>query len=296
MLPTHLPRWIVIPICIGLALVTILVGLALEPVAQAIAPQAPPTPPPTTPTYIHLTYAASQSHECIACHLDAERLRSMVETEEELRRALISAADMGSPHASLGCITCHRGVGGTEDTVLAHQGVVRDPSFSYFYECLICHSDLPDEIPEDRLRTPHSIVAHSVENDVACSDCHGAVGHGFDPLSGETLCSMSVCLECHTARQLDVQLEDCNACHIGPHDVGLTCGDCHVSVERWNATQLAVHPVELTGWHAQTDCFECHDWPDFGGLRYVCADCHNRPHDFGSDQCETCHTPNSWKE
>ncbi len=133
---------------------------------------------------------------------------------------------------------------------------------------------------------------------MTCSDCHGGVGHGFDPVTGQTICSMSVCLDCHRARNLRAELQDCNACHIGPHDVSavLSCSDCHTSTERWNETHLAVHPVELVGWHAQIDCFDCHDWPNFGGLRYVCSDCHQRPHDFGDDNCERCHTPEGWNK
>ncbi len=291
MLPERWPTWTVVFISIGLAVATILVGLVLEPAAQSIAPQ--PTP---LPTHIHLAYAAPQSDQCIACHMDTEHLRGMVETEEELQRIVITADDMHSTHGRLGCVTCHRGIGGTADAVTAHQDLVVDPSLHFSEECDLCHRDLPNEIPEDRLRTPHNSVAHSLESNVACSDCHGAVGHGFDPVSGATTCSMSVCLDCHVERELEIQLEDCNACHIGPHDVGLTCGDCHVSTGRWNDTRLTVHPVELTGWHAEADCFGCHDWPDFGGLQYICDDCHNRPHEFGDDQCEGCHTPDGWND
>ena len=31
--------------------------------------------------------------------------------------------------------------------------------------------------------------------------------------------------------------------------------------------------------------------PEFEGLRFVCADCHVRTHDFGDDDCAKCHTP-----
>ena len=57
-----------------------------------------------------------------------------------------------------------------------------------------------------------------------------------------------------------------------------------------------MHPVALTGYHAETDCFQCHSWPDFGNLDYVCSDCHQRPHELGNDDCALCHTPDGWAE
>ncbi|MGD2179003.1 MAG: hypothetical protein PVG71_14410 [Anaerolineae bacterium] len=107
---------------------------------------------------------------------------------------------------------------------------------------------------------------------------------------------MASCLDCHEEQGLDVQSRDCGSCHVGPHDVAaaLSCSDCHMSIQSWGETQLSVHPVTLTGGHAEADCFRCHKWPNFGSLDDVCSDCHARPHDFGSDDCASCHTPAGW--
>ena len=293
MLPSHWPKWTVILIGLALAVFTILLALVLEPAAQALMPR--PTPTATLPV---LHYAAPQSRECILCHTNQEMLRQTVTDAAELERLWIDPANVLSTHGRLGCVTCHRGTGGTTDLAVAHQGLVKDPTMHFEQDCFLCHRNLPDEIPGDRLRTPHSSVVHGLAQGVTCSDCHGGVGHGFDPVSGQVTCSMSVCIDCHKTRNLRAELQDCNACHIGPHDVAavLSCSDCHTSTQRWNEIHLAVHPVELTGWHAQIDCFDCHDWPNFGGLRYVCSDCHKRPHDFGDDNCERCHTPEGWNK
>jgi nitrate/TMAO reductase-like tetraheme cytochrome c subunit len=293
MLPSQWPRWVIVPIGFALTGLTILIGLVLEPAAQALAP-----PPEPTPTLVELAYAAPQSTECTTCHTTEDLLRESIVDEDDLARVLVRPADVLSVHGRLGCITCHRGTGDTADAQVAHTNLVVDPTLHFLEECTICHADLPDEFPNDRLRTPHSEVSHGLAENVTCSDCHGAVGHGFDPISGEEICSMTACLDCHVERNLDTQLEDCSACHITPHDVGLglSCSNCHASTQTWRETQLSVHPVELTGWHAEIDCFSCHSWPDFGGLDYVCSDCHNRPHEFGDDGCETCHTPQGWDE
>jgi hypothetical protein len=55
-----------------------------------------------------------------------------------------------------------------------------------------------------------------------------------------------------------------------------------------------VHPVALTGQHTAAACFDCHRWPDFRSLDFVCSDCHTRPHGFGSEDCASCHTSAGW--
>lgn len=289
MLSAHWPRWIFIPIGFALTVLIILVGLVLEPAALALAPQPEPVPAPT-----RLPYAVHLSDACIACHTNQEPLRQSIASGGKLWRMFIDPADILSGHGRLGCVTCHRGTGGTEDVDVAHTGLVVDPTLGFTEACLLCHRDLPNEFSQTLLRAPHDQVVHGLAANLTCSDCHGAVGHGFDAISGEVICSMTGCLDCHKERNLDTQLEDCEACHLSHHDVALlalTCSDCHVSTDTWKETRLAVHPVELDGWHAETGCFDCHDWPNFGGLNYVCSDCHYRYHYFGTNECETCHAP-----
>jgi hypothetical protein len=120
------------------------------------------------------------------------------------------------------------------------------------------------------------------------------VGHGFDPVSGEKFCSMTVCLDCHQDQSLEIQMADCDACHIGPHDVAmsLTCDDCHTSTEMWQEVDLGIHPVPLPGQHGEVGCFACHQYPDFKGLNNVCTDCHVSGHsDWGDHDCTGCHDP-----
>ncbi len=295
MIPSNWPRWSVLVIGIGLAIVTIVAGLLLEPIGQALAPKLEPTP--TLPS---IGYAKPLSVGCEKCHFDKDKLLASATSAEKAEAVFIEPGSLMTTHGRLGCVTCHRGNGTAEDIDTAHQGLLPDPSIDAVDECLLCHRSLPDYIPEDRLRTPHGKIIELTKAgtcDVFCSDCHGGVGHGFDPVSGGVICSMSVCLDCHQERNLDIQLEDCSACHVGPHDVAqaLNCNTCHTSTKTWEEVHLAVHPVELVGKHAEIGCFECHKWPNFRGLEYVCSDCHTRPHSFGSDECQQCHTPEGWK-
>jgi hypothetical protein len=297
MLPTQWPKWSLALIAFALIVFAIVSGLLLAPLGKALAPTV--TPEPTLPA---INYALPLSGECENCHFDKAALAASVEPGENADDYYIDPASLNTPHGSLGCITCHDGTGNAADKETAHQGLIKDLSASHPQDCLLCHRNLPDQFPEDHLRTPHGEVVDAVWSGsacgVLCSDCHGQVGHGFDPVTGSVTCPMSVCLDCHQERNLDASLSDCNTCHVGPHDVSLalTCKDCHVSTDTWRETALGVHPVELIGYHASADCFSCHDWPNFKGLDYVCSDCHQRPHDFGNDDCALCHTPVGWTE
>ncbi|MGD2103599.1 MAG: hypothetical protein PVJ55_00605 [Anaerolineae bacterium] len=290
MLPKNWPRWVIIPIGFALAIASIGVGLILEPAVQSLALHAEPTP--TLPC---LEYAAPLSGDCVDCHTDLQRLQQFALGENGDQHVLIETAHVNSVHGQLGCVTCHGGTSGTDAVDAAHVGLIPDPTTRYQQTCLLCHRDLRDPRSEDTLHRPHGAVLDSPQV-VRCSACHGAVGHGFATSTGQRVCSMSACLDCHEAQNLDVQSQNCGSCHIGPHDVAtaLSCSDCHTSIEMWHETRLSVHPIALTGGHADAACFQCHNWPNFGSLDYVCTDCHERPHDFGGDQCTDCHTPAGW--
>ncbi|MDW8102249.1 MAG: hypothetical protein RMK30_05185 [Anaerolineae bacterium] len=294
MLPSSWPRWTIVIISLGIAMFAVVLGLILEPIGQAIAPDVKPTP--TLPT---IGYARPLSVSCENCHFYGDKLLASAISPEKAEAAFIEPAHLLTPHGRLGCVTCHKGNGLMETKEAAHTELLMDPSTTPFSNCLLCHRSLPDVFPEHGLKAPHGLfIKRTLEgtNDVFCSDCHGAVGHGF--VSGKIICSMSECLDCHRARNLKIQLEDCIGCHIGPHDVAqvVNCNTCHTSIETWKETQFVTHPVELVGKHAPVKCFDCHKWPNFRGLRYVCKDCHVRPHTFGSDECEQCHTPEDWEK
>jgi Ni/Fe-hydrogenase subunit HybB-like protein len=269
----------------GLFALTAAVVLLLQPVARAAKSEAAP---PSVPQVV--TFAQSQSETCEACHLDEETLIRAGAEESELVRLAVDRPPEAA-HTSIGCVTCHWGRGDSDDIDAIHATLLDDPSRGDCEACLGCHHDMPDVFPKDRLQTPHNDLVHGHEVGMHCSDCHGEVAHGFDPMGGDLFCPMDVCLDCHLELGLESEFEDCSVCHVGPHDVTEHCDTCHLSVEVWEEVAYTEHPVALVDQHATAQCFDCHDRPEFAGLRFVCSDCHERPHDFGGDDCAQCHTP-----
>ncbi len=235
---------------------------------------------------------------CMDCHTDAAALEAAGAEVSEVDLLLVDLPPASSPHDEIDCVTCHHGSEAEEDMDAVHARVIADPSVGDYGTCLACHRDLPDEFPEDRLQTPHDEFTHGVAADVYCSDCHGAVGHGFDPVSGDVICPMDVCLDCHIELQLDAQLADCTACHVGPHDpiAGMGCSDCHTSVETW-APDAADHIVALEGRHAEAQCLACHQGQE-QPESFECTLCHEPPegdHHVGA-ACQMCHTMEGFED
>jgi hypothetical protein len=205
-------------------------------------------------------------------------------------------------HGRLGCVTCHDGIGTTQNIDAAHQDLVANPSSHEEADtyCLPCHHDLRTEIPEHNIHTPHQRILwgiHEEEEVCACSNCHGPVAHGEEPIRTHEFLA-SYCIDCHEERNVPPERHKCSGCHVGPHDVAqaMDCETCHVSTDIWSKVELAVHPMELNNGHADLDCFECHIPPDFRGVSgFTCSDCHTRPHDFGGEACTQCHVDGeSW--
>ncbi len=288
-----LPRWSVVPFAIALVGVIVGLGVVVEPLIQGIIDRPEPTPTP-----VFLDYQAPQSAQCIECHVSPVALQAALGEGADISRLLIRAEEVLSTHGRLGCVTCHRGMGNTQDVSLAHQGLVPNPSDyrEAAKVCLHCHSNLRTDIPEKHIHTPHERILRGIREGwevCACSNCHGPVAHGPKPIaSHEGLAAY--CIDCHQAKNVPPERLRCSGCHIIPHDIVLDCEVCHRSTRTWSNVRLAVHPVELTGAHAELACFDCHKRPNFRGLRYVCSDCHKRPHNFGDDNCERCHTTEGW--
>jgi hypothetical protein len=291
---------------LGLTLVLTIIGLVLEPAVQAIAPQQEPTPQEIGfPS--RLPYAAPMSSNCLECHTDETSLQDGGAQEEDLDRLLINPdehSDHMALHSRLGCITCHGGIGGTQNVDAAHQNLVSNPSHPTEANayCLPCHHDLRVEIPEHNIRTPHDRILWGIHEDEAvcsCSNCHGPVAHGEEPIRTHEFLG-GYCIDCHEEQDVPPERLKCSGCHIGPHDVSeaMDCETCHVSTELWSQVELAVHPMELEGQHAELNCFECHLKPDFRHISgFTCNDCHTKPHEFGGEDCLQCHVDGQpWSE
>ena len=283
MLPSNWPRWITVPIGFGVAVVSIVFGLILVSSVQAFVPEAEPTATPP-----RIAYAAPLSGECAACHADQERLEETAASAEEAQSSYVEASLTESLHGRLGCVTCHQGTPDTEDIDAAHTGLVAEASVYFQEDCLLCHRELPDEYADDNLLAPHDAVVDGSAEDLTCGDCHGSVGHGYDPITGEVIISMAACMECHEERDLDVACEvchvemaawspdtDCALCHLVPNvesledpnllaydhaQQGLACGDCHDDLEALEQVhEYAVPGGPVSALSVEMEfCLDCH--------------------------------------
>jgi Ni/Fe-hydrogenase subunit HybB-like protein len=285
--PLGLSRWVALPVGAVLVLLTPLVTIGLQPVihSETIRPGT---------AAMAMFQPIPVSENCSNCHTSQDALLAAGARQEDLGQLLVKPEDPETPHGAIECVTCHHGNDSTQDLETVHSEVIADPSQGDAHMCLSCHHDLPEDIPQDRLRTPHNEVAHGQAADVYCSDCHGGVGHGFDPMTGNVICPMTVCLDCHTSRQLDSELTDCNACHMTPHDPApaAPCNECHQSTEAWQSVVAAdTHPLALTGTHAEAQCLDCHQKQQ---LAADCSACHEPPQGHATGTCSDCHTPVGW--
>ena len=298
------PRWAVVPIGVGLAILAVAMGLLLEPAGYALSPGKEAA----TPTLPAVHYGRDISQGCHDCHFWPSALKLSAIDPNSAEEYLIDPASVNTIHGSLGCVSCHRGDGEAKDKEDAHAGLILNITQEHPEQCVICHLDLPEKIGENELLIPHELVedkiVHGEQGTLFCSDCHGRVGHGFDPVSGGVSCSMMVCVDCHSEMgscqgchqggQPGAEMTGCDVCHEGPHDVAayLTCSCCHTSMDTWSEIDPASHPVELQGTHGELHCFQCHSFPDFEGLHYICADCHQSGHPgWAGEDCMQCHDP-----
>jgi hypothetical protein len=199
-------------------------------------------------------------------------------------------------HGRLGCVTCHGGIGTTQNVDAAHENLVPNPSTHEQADtfCLPCHHDLRSQIPEHNIQTPHERILWGIHEDeevCACSNCHGPVAHGEEPIRTHEFLA-GYCIDCHERNDVPPERNRCSGCHVGPHDVSeaMDCETCHDSTQTWSSVELAVHPMELEGTHGELNCFECHLRPDFRNISgFECSDCHTKPHEFGGEDCASCH-------
>lgn len=121
------------------------------------------------------------------------------------------------------------------------------------------------------------------------------------------------CRSCHSDLVFAGTKKQCVHCHQDLHRgrLGIQCGDCH-RPSGWKPFDvIAMHAqtrFPLTGRHAVTSCGNCHkekNQNEFTGVTTECSGCHlkeylatsNPSHSANqfSLDCQSCHTPFSWK-
>jgi hypothetical protein len=122
------------------------------------------------------------------------------------------------------------------------------------------------------------------------------------------------CLRCHNDRGPVAQFaaRGCRGCHEDIHrgDLGPQCSDCHSETSWVPQGQVAEHErtrFPLTGAHAATACFACHEGAQVGnfqGTPLDCVSCHRSDFEQTTDpdhaaqgfstECQQCHSTLGW--
>ena len=182
----------------------------------------------------------------------------------DLDAAFPHPIELEGAHAEAWCHDCHYGE--------------RQPE----YVCANCH-----EPPEPHFGTN-------------CEDCHTPEGfEGADwgdfehPMPLENAHASADCGDCHIEGQ--ELTSDCAGCHQPPSEphYGDDCAECHTPTSFADARLPAeAHPIELVGAHLSADCAGCH--ADDETPEYVCSNCHERPENHLTGECDICHTPDGF--
>ncbi len=215
----------------------------------------------------------------------------------EIRPAVISWQN--ASHASISCMDCHGqpGIGGWLQTrtralsnLLTHRlqkGTNPTAANVANTQCLGCHAS----ILRGTSNTGTVRVRHSdfVNDEVACLECHGQVGHGPSSTQRNHRPTMDKCLSCHDGRRASAE---CTLCH--RTDVAVT----RQVPDSYPKAQL-VRPTSCRGCHDPAPCIACHkvemphppDWAGeahakaaaFDGKQQICYHCHK------DTDCRKCH-------
>lgn len=263
---------------------------------------------------------AHKKTSCNACHVN----RKYKDTAKEC----ISCHQIDNVHRTkygkIGkkCDTCHN----SEKWQKARFDHNNETDFRLYGKhrktsCDSCHtgSNTRKKMPTDCYSCHKNDDSHKGRNGKKCNDCHGSSSWGkqkFDhdrktdfPLRGKH--SKTACNLCHKGELYksrsgtkDKTRSECFTCHrkddVHRGKQGKKCDNCH-NEKGWRHDVSFDHDLArfpLIGMHAVTHCDECHLNTEYSSTESECNSCHAEDdvHEtrLGQD-CETCHTPNSWK-
>lgn len=222
--------------------------------------------------------------------------------------ALLSMDLAAFPHDAVGySLKAHQELSNGEPFTCANCHEQEYASFDQA-RCMLCHQQAQENFMEK----------HVAAYGQACLDCHDGVDRfqkGFDhsklafPLEGKHI--NLTCDQCHRGARMVADFKDatqvCSGCHqkddIHQGRLGQDCQACHTPAG-WNqaAFDHSKSAFPLQGQHIRLTCNACH-LPGvdgntiYQGTPITCYACHAQDDahqgQYGQE-CEACHTPESW--
>ncbi len=235
-------------------------------------------------TGFHGISAQAGANSCSQCHTDHIGLEAdIVALDEEVFDHNQTDFSLIGAHQAVPCASCH------EDGKKLREA----PS-----QCVDCHKD--DE--------PHDGALGR-----ECADCHTATSwvqiQNFDhsqtrfPLQNSH--ATVACTACHAGEVYKDLPRTCVGCHriqdVHQDRFGPRCESCHISTE-WSRIRFNHNEdtdFTLLGKHEKASCNSCHAVNVFEHeTATTCVGCHREDDSHNGSlgtKCETCHTPEGWR-
>lgn len=232
----------------------------------------------------HGKYAPARTKACKTCHSDHKgRGYDLIRLNRNGFNHDLTAYPLTGAHAKVSCTSCH----GKGDN---YRGITR--------VCANCHkTDDP----------------HGGKLGRNCQTCHATGGwkaikpfdHGATGFALSGAHARANCMSCHQGQRWKGLPASCVSCHAKDDahkgSRGTNCASCHTT-SAWRAVTFDHHSTgfPLIGGHAAATCAGCHG-PGNANKHpsRSCFDCHAKDDSHkgqNGTQCQSCHTPRSWRQ
>ncbi|RUM45560.1 MAG: hypothetical protein DSY80_03160, partial [Desulfocapsa sp.] len=232
-------------------------------------------------------------------------------------KMLVDEAFLQSPHGQIPCHLCHQGNPDSNDPLVAHKGMLTDPSLNSEATCGQCHEDISVsgkqslhinaaplyQVLDKRCSTDQLVKLKDTVLDKQCLSCHrgscGACHVSRPDVAGGGLQKghffqkkpdfIYTCLPCHSSPTGNDFIGKKGSGDIHYRKYNMSCTDCHGSEELHSAAQQGDTRYHFSG---RTECITCHEDVSNGPIpehvqhkNVSCAVCHAAPY----QNCNSCH-------
>ncbi len=207
-----------------------------------------------------------------------------------------TAFPLTDQHKTVSCNSCHKSLKFAEaqsNCISCHKDIHQN---TVSIQCESCHSTKSWLLTDvDNIHQQNRFPLTGLHQSLDCSACHKRYDNfNFEPIGTE-------CIDCHKAAFIATT---------NPNHVALgyseNCETCHqINTITWSATNVVHSFFPLSGGHAISDCFSCHENnKPFNTITSDCYACHKKQFDAAvnpnhiaegfSTDCSICHNINSF--